>query len=85
RERRHILRTIRNHPFETWERICGYLGITRYRLLKVAREERIYRRVAARSPVLTRTIKRRRLSWARENRGRDWSQILFSDESSLEV
>ncbi|PWN53300.1 hypothetical protein IE53DRAFT_399612 [Violaceomyces palustris] len=86
RNNRYILRTIFQHPFDSWNQILGCLeGLTRYRLRKVAKKAGIRHCVAIRKPVLTTKHMEKRLQWAKDNRATDWHHVLFTDESSLEV
>ncbi|PWN49901.1 hypothetical protein IE53DRAFT_396666 [Violaceomyces palustris] len=86
RNNRHILRTIFQHPSDSWKQILGRLeGVSRYRLRKVANEAGIRRCVAIRKPVLTTKHTGKHLEWAKTNKGRNWNMVLFTDESGLEV
>jgi transposase len=85
RDRRHILRQIRQHRFEPYRSIAEHVGsITERQVKTIAHNAGFHRRVAVRKPFLTKAAVKKRNIWAEENSSRDWDTIIWTDESTIE-
>ena len=43
------------------------------------------RKKSIKNPILTTKSMQKRVNWCKENRNRDWSKVIFSDESTFEM
>lgn len=61
------------------------LNITERQVRGIAYDAGYYRRVACRKPFLSKQAIKKRLLWAKENQGRDWEQVIWTDEAKIET
>jgi transposase len=88
KKRRLIVRHIRfSMRFDSLENIIAKLDldISPSTLRRILREARIKSYTARRSTALTPAVKLKRLMAAKQHRKVDWSTVLFSDESNIDI
>lgn len=85
-DKRKILRTIRQHRFWSYRTIGKEAGGYSERQVRQTAREAGYRRyVARRKPYLSIATVRKRLQWAHQNLKRDWTQVIWTDETALRL
>jgi transposase len=83
---RAIIREIRRNRFAPYTVIAQNLnGVTARQVRSVAINNGYRRRVARRKPFLTKSAVAKRVLWARENAKRDWTRVIWTDETNSEV
>lgn len=92
RHQRRICRISKLHPKMTAREIQGECNLTYVASVetvkRVLRSAKLFGRIAAKKPRLTRQHKLRRKSWCvshRNNNVQDWRKIIYSDECRLEL
>lgn len=86
RQERRILRELRNNRFTPYPAIAASLGnLTAHQVRNVATSAGYHRRVARRKPFLSRSAIKARIRWVKDNRKRDWTKVIWTDESSIET
>ena len=63
---------------------CGNVTVSRWTVARALVEMKIDRKRPSRKPLLTDEHKRRRLAWCMSNLDRDWSRVVFTDESRMQ-
>lgn len=86
RTNRRVLRGLRNNRWEPYGRIAdGFGDIKEHQVKKIAHDAGYRRYVARQKPFLSKKAIRERQEWAIQNEGRTWSNIIWTDESSIET
>jgi transposase len=86
RQHRRIVRELRKDRRAPFKEIGNRVGgISEWQVRVVAAESGYHRRVARRKPFLKPSMVKRRIQWAKENSGRDWTRIVFTDEANIEL
>ncbi|QRV85612.1 Transposable element Tc1 transposase [Ceratobasidium sp. AG-Ba] len=87
RKERHIVATLRKHRFHSYRNVAELVGnkTTWMQVRNVAHQNGYHRRSARRKPYLRQSTVDQRLKWAKDNTGRDWNGVAWSDECSLET
>ena len=60
-------------------------SISEWQVQVVAAESGHHRRVARRKPFLKPSMVKHHIQWVKENSGRDWTKIVFTDEAKIEL
>ena len=86
RQRCQVLHEIHKHRFKSYKAVAACVGdLTARQVRHIANQAGYHRRVAMRKPFLTEAAIKKRVRWAEENKDRDWSTVLWTDESSIEL
>ncbi|RPD54703.1 hypothetical protein L227DRAFT_471647, partial [Lentinus tigrinus ALCF2SS1-6] len=81
-----VIRDLRNHRTSTFKAIADSEGdISEEQVRRIATGAGYHRRVARRKPFLGLPAIRTRRAWVRENAERDWSKVIWTDETTLEL
>ncbi|KAJ2985689.1 hypothetical protein NUW54_g10067 [Trametes sanguinea] len=79
-----ILCTIKTHRFDTWRQVAEEAGgYTTSQLRRVAYDAGYHRYLACHMPFLSAAARRARVQWAHRNHFRDWTRVIWTDESAL--
>lgn len=86
RDKRSILRTLKKHRLKSYRWVGQEAGgFTESQVRKTAHAAGYHRRVARRKPFLSLTTIRKCLEWARRNLKRDWTRVIWTDETALRL
>jgi transposase len=86
RERRHVIQDIRKHRFDPYKAVAERVGgVSERQVRRIANDAGYHRRIAVRKPFLTAAAVKKRIKWAEENESRNWSTIIWTDESTIEL
>jgi hypothetical protein len=87
RKERRIICSLKKDRFAPYKHIASALGggLTEGQVQHVALKAGYHRRIARRKPFLSKPTVQKRLEWARDNKKRDWAQVIWSDEVTLEL
>jgi hypothetical protein len=86
RQCRQVLREIHKHRFEPYKAVAACVGdLMAHQVRHIANQAGYHRQVAMRKPFLTEAAIKKHVRWADENKDCDWSMVLWTDESSIEL
>jgi hypothetical protein len=86
RDRRVIERNLRRHRFDSYRAIAERVGtVTARQVRTIARQANYRRCVAQHKPFLSQKAVRGRREWVKENQGRDWEEVIWTDEATIET
>ena len=86
RQQRHVVRSLCQNRFEPYKKISEHVGTVTARQVRDIAHKAGYRRcVARRKPFLTKQAVFKRVAWAKENKGRDWRTVIWTDEAHIET
>ncbi|EIN12364.1 hypothetical protein PUNSTDRAFT_61743, partial [Punctularia strigosozonata HHB-11173 SS5] len=82
----HIIHTARKHHFDTYQAVADHVGTVKVQQVRQALHDTGYRRrTACHKFYMAAAAAKNRLAWAWENSERDWSTVIWTDESSIET
>jgi len=79
----HKVRKDCHAPFKEIGNLVG--GISEWQVQVVAAESGYHHCVVCCKPFLKPSMVKCRIQWAKENSGRDWTKIIFTDEAKIEL
>ncbi|KAG9083039.1 DNA-directed RNA polymerase I subunit RPA2, partial [Ceratobasidium sp. 370] len=80
-----VLRNLRLHQFEPYKDIAKWVeGVSRHQVQDLANEHGYHHWAACKKPYLRGPTLSKRHIWMKENTGRDWDGVMWSDESTME-
>lgn len=83
---RRIISALRKNRFHPYKQIAQELGgVTEDQVRRAAHDKNYHRRVARPKPFIRPQNVPKRLAWAKENEGRDWGRIIWTDEATIET
>ena len=85
RQERMLIRQIIQFHREPWTYHAKNWDISSATMGAIADRHGLHRRIMRRKPWLSPKNIERRRQWARDNIGRDWRSVIFTDESSIEL
>ncbi|EIW71861.1 hypothetical protein TREMEDRAFT_27090, partial [Tremella mesenterica DSM 1558] len=85
RTTRRIIRDITHHPQVPFGSIASTYNLSEPTIRRIAARHGLHRRVMRRTPFLRPQAIEKRINWAKDNVGQDWSRVIFTDEMSLEL
>lgn len=85
REKRRLVRDIDKHPGQKWREFRTDYPHSDTTLRAAAAEADIHKRVKRERPFLTPQQKTNRLAWAKNYKDLDWKNVMFTDESSVQM
>ena len=81
-----VTRELKKNRFMPYQTVADRLGgVTARQVQHVATSAGYHRRIARCKPFLTEKAIQERQKWATENKGRDWSKIIWTDEAKIET
>lgn len=81
-----VLRSLQNNRWEPYGKIANrFRDVKEHQVRGIAWEAGYRRCVARRKPFLTTKAVQKRQEWAIQNKGRTWSNIIWTDEASIET
>ncbi|QRV95523.1 Transposable element Tc1 transposase [Ceratobasidium sp. AG-Ba] len=81
---RHVLRVIRAHRFWSYQEVSESVGTVNAKAVqKIAAAAGYCRCVAIEKPALKPPMVTKRLNWAHENTGHDWTSDIWCDETAI--
>jgi transposase len=86
RMERRVLADIERNKWDSWTKVAEDIGETSSTSVqRVAHDNGIHRCVAILKPVISPVNIGKRLAYATKNTGRRWDNVIFTDETSLEL
>lgn len=85
RDERAVVRTLRKNPRLRLGDVAKQFNCSRNLIRKTAHKNGLHRRVARRKPFMSAKTVKKRIEWAKVNRDRDWNNVIFTDECSVEM
>lgn len=85
RGERQILWDFLRHPHLSFADLGKQFGISKATIRRIANKHGYSRRIRRRVVHITPSQVKRRRAWAEQNRGQDWSRVIFTDEMSMEL
>jgi Transposase/DDE superfamily endonuclease len=83
---RRVLGHIQKDKWNSWARVAEDIGdVSRATVQKIAHKHNIHRVRAIRKPAISKVNVQKRLTWATENLEREWTNVIFTDEMTLEL
>ena len=83
---RRILGEIEKNKWDSWGQVAKAVGgISQSSVQRTAHRNGIHRCIAIRKPFISQVNIEKRLVWAAENYGRNWDNVIFTDETKLEL
>lgn len=83
---RRVLRDVQKNPWKPYKEVAEDLGLTAASTVReIAEEKGFGRYVPAVKPFISDVNIRKRYEWALENKGRNWQNIIWTDETSIVV
>ena len=85
RDTRQLVRDIKDGPSQSWDVFAEHYDVGTSTIRKAANDEGFHKRVKRRKPFISAVNRAKRCQWAKNNVGRDWGRVIFTDESSIEI
>ena len=85
RDRRKLVRDMRDSPGQAWAGFAGEFDASPSTIKHEAHLQGFHKRVKRRKPFISAVNREKRVKWAKDNVGRDWNEVIFTDESSVEI
>lgn len=82
--RQEVVEKINENPFLNAAIVGREYGVNKNTIREVWKDTGFHHRIAAKKSKLTQALREARMGYALENLGRDWSNVIFTDEKTYQ-